>query len=442
MYESKVHKIGLSCDAFSTGCLVMCLLFFVPYVSAVDTTIMWVMPVLCILPFAVMPLVYMVIHRFDTLLFGRYHFVMPLSAFLCAPFFVIAWSANGAGMAQTYAVFFGMLVFALTVMIYRYCAFSVRARLSDMGIVDKYPLYELFCALGSIAACGAFAGFLHYNSQTVYVNTAYVMGGATVLFALIQYLITFYDIPRLGGRRVEGVKSVFKSFYGGIDVKLYLSALLFEAAFAVNAALIVYFAFALGVDIYGVMAIVATVIVAYGISACFCARIIVRRSVFLSVINIIYIVLSCGTLALLAALNKSGSGTFAGLIIVAVIVGLGGAVAVRQTKLRLLTVKPRVTTGTVFILSELTMFAAVGIALLAAAVVVAVLQSTMSVTAFIYGFAIAVVLALLAMLLRVFPKKRKPAALDTAESSADNATYASATYAPATDISRTQSTKE
>ncbi|MDE6201675.1 MAG: hypothetical protein K2M47_07385 [Clostridiales bacterium] len=411
-YESNVQKIGLSCDAFSTGCLIMCLLFFVPYVANNGGTfVMWFLPLACIVPFAVMPLMYMAIHKYDTLLFGRYHFVMPISAFVAAPFFVMAWSAVGVGASQSCLVFFGILIFAVAIMIYRYCAFSVRARLGGVSIVDKYPVYEIVCAVGCVAAAVAFALFLRYDQATVYINTAYVMSGVTVLLALAQYLITFYGIPRLGGRRVESVKSVFYSFFGGLDVKMYLSALFFEAAYAIVAALLVYFGFVLNVGMYGIISVAATVIVVYGISAYFCARCIKRRSMKLSVMNIVCVTLPCGVLALLAALNKTGDGVLAGLIIAAVILGVGGAVAVRQTKLRLLTVKPRVTSGSVFILFDLTMFAAAGLALLVAAVVANVLQWSLSVTAFIYGFAIAVVLAAVAMILCSRPK-RVPASVD------------------------------
>lgn len=404
-YESKVQKIGLSCDAFSTGCLIMCLLFFVPYVANNGgMLVMWFLPFACIVPFAVMPLVYMAIHKYDTLLFGRYHFVMPISAFIAAPFFVMAWSAVGGGASQSCMVFFGILIFATAIMIYRYCAFSVRARLGGVGIIDKYPVYEVVTAASCVAVAVCFALFLRYDPATVYINTAYVMSGFIVLLALSQYLITFYGIPRLGGRRVESVKSVFYSFFGGLDVKMYLSALFFEAAFAIVAALLVYFGFALNVGINGIIAVAATVIVVYGISAYFCARCITRRSMKLSVMNIVCVTLPCGVLALLAALDKTGDGVLAGLIIAAVILGIGGAVAVRQTKLRLLTVKPRVTSGFVFILFELTMFAAAGIALLVAAVVANALQWSLSVTAFIYGFAVAVVLAAVAMILCSRPK--------------------------------------
>ncbi|MDE7164509.1 MAG: hypothetical protein K2O04_03700 [Clostridiales bacterium] len=408
-YESNVQRIGLSCDAFSTGCLIMCLLFFVPYVAENGgTLVMWFLPLACLVPFVVMPLVYMVIHKFDTVLFGRYHFVMPLAAFVAAPFFVMAWSAFGVGAAQSCLVFFGILIFAITIMVYRYCAFSVRARLTNSGIEDRAPLYEAFTALGCISAVAAFCGFLHYDSQTAYVNTAYVMGGLTVVLTLAQYLITFYDIPRLGGKRVQSVKSMFVSFYGELDTKIYLSVLFFEAAFACIAALLVYFGFALGVGLYGTIAVAATVIAVYGVSACVCSRRITRRSMTLSVIDIVCVTLSAAVLTVLAALGDKGDGTLAGLIIAAVIVGFGGAVAVRQSKLRFLTVKPRVTTGTVFILSELTMFAAAGIALFVAAIVATVIEaSTYSTVSFIFGFGIAVLLAVAAFVLCARPPLKR-----------------------------------
>ncbi|MDE6029240.1 MAG: hypothetical protein K2F90_02830 [Clostridiales bacterium] len=419
-YESKVQKIGLSCDAFSTGCVVLCLLFLEPYVASNGGTLVtWFLPLACIVPFALMPLVYMGIHKYDTLLFGRYHFVMPLSAFIAAPFFVMAWSARGVGPSQSCLVFFGMLIFVMAIMIYRYCAFSVRARLGGVSIVDKYPVYEIVSAVGCVVAAVAFALFLRYDPDAVYVNVAYVMGGVTVVLALVQYLITFYGIPRLGGRRVESVKSVFNSFFGGLDVKTYLSALFFEAAFAVVVGLLVYFGFVLEIGLSGVIAVAATVIAVYGVAAYFCARYITRRSMKLSIINIVCVILPCGILTLLAALDKRGDGVLAGIIIAAIILSVGGAVAVRQTKLRLLTVKPRVTSGSVFILFDLTMCAAAALAFVAGAIVANVLQWSQSVTAFIYGFAIAIVLAAVAMILCSRPQRVEPSADEVAIGTGD-----------------------
>lgn len=403
-YKSKVQQVGLSCDAFSTGCLVMCLLFFVPYVASNGGAIvMWFLPIACLMPFAVMPLVYMFIHRFDTLLFGRYHFVMPVSAFIASPFFVMAWSADGNGPSQSCLIFFGILIFVLGITIYRYCAFSVRSRLTYSGIVDKCPYYEVVCAFGCVAAAGAFAGFMHYDMDTAYINTAYVMGGATVLIALSQYLITFYGIPRLGGRRTESIKSVFESFYRGINVKMYLSALFFESAFAVIAALSVYLGFVLDIGLYGAVFVAAAFIAAYGLCAAYCSRRINRRSITLSVFNLLCAVVSTIALVIVCALNAGGNGGLAGLTVAAVVAGAGGAVSVRQSKLRLLNIKPHMTNGTAFIISELTVFAAAGIAMFAAALVTAVYNIDLSAMAFVYGFAVALLLAVTATVLACKP---------------------------------------
>lgn len=422
-FQSRIKRIGLSLDAFSTGCLVMCLLLFVPYVSGVGSLVMWFLPLTAAVPFVVIPLVYLLIHRVDTLLFGRYHFIMPLSAFVFAPFFVMAWSASGEGALQSCLAFFGLLIFAVGILTYRYCAFSVRARLTNAGIVEKSPQYEIFCLLGCVAAAATYAGFLHYDSAAVYVNTAYVIGALSVLLALIQYLITYYSIPQLGGRHIIGVKRVFGEFYGGIDTCMFLSALFFEAAYAAIAALLVYFGFEIGIGMYATIGVASTVIVAYAISAFFCSRYITRRSVRLSIINTVCVALSAGALVLLAALGVSGSAAEAGLIVAAAVVGMGGAVAFRQSKLRLLTVKPHLTNGIVFVLSELIMFAAAGMAFFVAAIVTAVLIATHSVTAFIYGFALAFVFAVSAFVLSSHSKYRRVQAKkneDNAMQSADD----------------------
>lgn len=411
-YESKVQKIGLSCDAFCTGCLVMCLLFFVPYVAnSGGVTVMWFVPIACLVPFALMPLIYLVIHKFDTLLFGRYHFVMPVAAFLAAPFFVMAWSARGVGASQSCLVFFGMLVFAVSAMVYRYCAFSVRSRLTGTNIVDKAPYYELISAAGCVAAVVTFAGFMYYDKQTAYVNTSYVMAAVFALIAIAQYLLTFYGIPRLGGRRALSVKSAFGSFYSDLDKKLYFSILFFEAAFASVAVLFVYFGFALGVSRDGIISIAAVLIVSYGVSAGICSRYIVRRSIYLSLVSFLGVTVSSVIVIILAAINAKGNGALIGIIISAIIAGSGGAISMRQSKLRFLTVKPRITSGAVYILSELTMFAAAAIALFVASGVVTLFDSVDSAAAFILGFAVAVVLGIAAFALSTKKRAARPAAL-------------------------------
>lgn len=388
--ESKLQTIGLSCDAFTTGYLVMCLLFFAPYaVLNGGTVVMWLMPLACLLPFALMPLFYWIIHRYDSLLFGRYHLAMPLSAVIAALFFVIAWSADGIGAAQSCLMFFGAAVFAASIMIYRYCAFSVRVRLNGVGVVGKSPCYYAFCAAGAVASVATLAGFWYYEPATAFLNTAYIMGAACLVLALLQYFTSYYGIPQLGGKRVQTLKSAYRSFYGGLDKKMYFSALLFEAAFAVSAVVLVYFCTALGVDMYRTLAVAAVMTAAYGISAFFCTRRIKRRTIVLSAVDFACVVLPCALLTVLAALSPTKASPLPYLFVAAAFLGAGGAVVVRQTKLRFLTVKPRITGGIVFILLELTMFAAAAFGMTVVALVHTVGQYVFLPTAFIYGFAAA-----------------------------------------------------
>lgn len=410
-YESRFQAIALSCDAFTTAYLVMCLLFLAPYtVTHGGYLVLWFLPISCVLPFAIMPLVYKLIHRFDTLLFGRYHFAMPLSAFLAALFFVLTWSAKDSGAGSACLVFFCFTVFAVFIMTYRYCAFSVRARLSGSGIVNSSPQFVVFGEAGAVAAICAFIGFMKYDPETVYVNTAYTMAGACVLLALIQYLATYHGVPRLGGKRVQSTKDVFRAFYSGLDKRMYSSSLLFEAAFVTVAALITCMCIAAGMDIVGLISVVAVLVAVFAVAAILGTKLITHRSIVLSVIDLTCVILSAAALTVLACVKPTGGFLVFGMIVAAAPVGLGGAVALRQTKLRFLTVKPLITGGTVYLLLELTLFAAVAVAFLVAAVVATVLHFTSDATAFIYGFAFAAVLCVAAFCVAGKTPQKPPSA--------------------------------
>lgn len=371
-----------------------------PYAASfTGPTVIWFIPVSCLLPFALFPLFYAVIHKYDCLLFGRYHLALPVSAFVAALFFVLAWSPCGGATSRSLAVFFGSLFFVSAISVYRYCAFSVRARLAGGGIVSTTPLYEGLCALGAVAAVVAFWCFSAYgDGDTAYVDTAYVLGGVSVIFAFVQYLATHYGIPRLGGRkRQRTVAEVFRAFYGGLNKKVYFSALLFETAFACLSALIVYFAFMSGEGLFNTAVIVAVLVGVYAVCALSCTRIVKRRTIMLSAAECVCASAACVILVVAAAVAPSGRALTACLVLSAIFTGAGGAMAVRQTKLRFLTIKSRITVGTVFILLELTMLAAAAIAFTVAAVVATAVSATGSLTSFIYGFAAAAVFAVVAL---------------------------------------------
>ena len=410
-YESKFQRLCLSCDAFTTGYLVMCLLFFVPYAaSAPGITVMWLMPAACLVPFVLLPLFYWLIHRSDTLLFGRYHFALPVSAFVAALFFVMAWSADRAAPSQICLVFFGALFFTSAVTVYRYCAFSVRARLTGSGIVSTAPLYEMLCTLGAGAVIATLAGFLSYDNATAYINTSYVIGAVGVLLAFTQYLVTHYGIPRLGGvrKRSRPIKSVFGTFFGGLDKRMYFSALLFQSAFASVAAVTVYFGFSSGAGVYETVICSAVLVFVYAIAACACTRIVKRRTLMLSVTEFVCAALACVILVLAATLHPSGNALLACLMIASALTGIGGAVAVRQTKLRFLSVKPHITVGTVYILLELTMLASAAVAFTVAAASATAYTLTGGLVSFVYGFAATALFAAVALALAGHGKSADP----------------------------------
>ena len=382
---------------FTTGYFVMCLLFFVPYVSTMcGSLVMWFLPLACIIPFAVMPLFYMLVHRFDTLLFGRYHLVMPVSGFIAALFFVVAWSGNGTPVTSACLVFFGAVIFVTAVLLYRYCAFSVRARLLGEDVTAASPWSIAFTLAGGVAAIAVFIAFLRYDSATARINTAYVLAGVCCVLTIVQYLSTYYSIPRLTGKRVMTVKNVYRSFFSGLELRTYVSALLFGGAFATVTALDMYL-IATGENALSRVGIAAIVFVCcYAVAQLLCVTFVKRRSIALSAVNLVVFCLSGVALILVAALSLSGKAFDACTLGIAGLAGLGGAITTRQTKLRFLTIKPRVTSGVVFILLELTECASASIALFCCTAVETAFVATNTLWSFVGGGALVLALAIAA----------------------------------------------
>lgn len=390
-YEGKLQRIALSCDSFTTGYFAVSLLFAVWYVYMYGgVLVLGLLPIACLVPFAVMPLVYLLVHRVDMLLFGRYHLVMPLSAFVAALFFVILYSSTQPDAGGACAVFFGTLVFVPSVITYRYCAFSVRARLAGDGIVTLSPYAAAFSALGAVSAIAAFFGFWHYDATSAFLNTAYILGGVSIVLALIGYLTTYYGIPRLSGRRVLSVKTVFRTFYVGLRKRIYFSSLLFLAAFASIVMTDMLYVFGAGLSFWEVFAIAVVFVVSYAVTACVSGVKANRRSLVLSIVNLVCLLIGA---VVPAALAIAGSGGVVYAVAASVaLCGVGGAVSVRQAKLRLITVKPHITSGVSILLFELTVFAAVAVAFAVCAVVAAVFKSMFASQAFICGYAVCVLL--------------------------------------------------
>jgi len=394
-----MKKLSLSCDSFTAAYSFLLLLFFVPYAAFTGNILAAAFVPLClIIPYGVMPLLYAAVHRFDTLLFGRYHLFMPLSGFLSAFFFVMMFSAAGSAPSDACLIFFGALLFSVSSMLYRYCSFSVRARLIGDGVSKPSVMSRAFAALGAATAIASIFGFSR-GGEAALLNTAYVIATLAVIATAFQYLTSFYGIPRLGGKRVQPIKSVYASLYSGLNVRLFVSSMLYMASAAAVAALVVCYC-AFTVDAPYLWLIAASVAAAvYCVTSWLCSDLIKRRSRALSITVFVGLAAAAVLMILCAALRCDGDTAIALSVCACVAAAASGAVAARQTRLRFLTIKPRVTSGTVYILLRLAAYAAAALALAVAVSIAAAFYGGGTEYSFIYGFAAAAVFAVAALAL-------------------------------------------
>ena len=359
--KNKLLSVTVSFDSFCSAYVCTLLFFFVPYfVSRLGAVPLAFLPLIFIVPFAALPLLYVLIHRFSPLIFGRYHLIMPLSAILCAVFFVLAFSANDGG--DIALVFSGLVLFLVSLVAYRYCSFSVAARLSGKSIAKLRTEEAVFGAIGMALCFLSIYSFYKYNPDTLFLNSAYLCGALCLITALIQYLATVSETPRLSGKRLRSVKSVFRTFFVGLEKRVFLSSMFFTASFIGVAGLLAYYIFALGLAAH--VAVIATAVVAasYGAGLIVASKLIRKRSVALSVAITVLLVVSSTLIAASVAFNDVVR--IYCIMPCAALVGVGGALCTRQIYMRFLSIKPRLSSGIVFILIRLARCAAAGIALI------------------------------------------------------------------------------
>ncbi len=397
----KLKRGAMSCGSFTTAYAVVTVLFFVPYVYVYGGAVVSAfLPFAFLIPFIIMPIMYSVMHRFSPLLFGRYHLFMPVSAAVAALFFVTAFSATEKNAIGAASMFFGMTLFVPMLLIYRYCMFSVAARLAGDNIGKRHISSAVFSLVGAVCGVCTMYGFYRYDPATMFVNCALVLAAVSIIIAFIGYLATFNDVPVLGGKRAQSIKSVFKTFYVGIYRRTYFSSFALTAAFFVIASLsVAHTSKAISPNAAFTVAFLAV-----GVFACAYAvftKFVKRRTTVIAAIIALCLIMS----AVLFGVSIISKHT-ALVVIAAILCGACGALSVRCMSLEFLAIKPRVTSGVVFNLLSLTVNAAFAVALAVAAVIAHIPYG------FAYGFGFGGVAAAVGFLLSVQklfkPKKKAP----------------------------------
>ncbi len=389
--KDKLQNVTLSFDAFTTAYTCMLLFFFAPYCSTVcDPVVLAFAPLAFLIPFAVTPLICALIYRFNPLLFGRYHLFMPLSAMVGAVFFVLAFGARSGGDATL--VFFALMFFIVAHIMYKYCSYSVGARLGGPSSA-RLPERNIFALIGAALAFLSVYCFYSYDSATVFLNSAYLAGGLCLITSLIQYLTTVNETPRLSGRRAQSVKNMFRMFYAELDMRIFLSSSFFYAAFFCAAGMTVFYLSALGMPAYICVTAAAVIAATFGLGYALADRMIKRRSVALSIAILVLfaigVILFSVTVACTADTARIGC-----IMPAAVCIGAGGALCARQTDMRFLSIKPKATGGVVNMLIRLSRCGAAAVALIPTAIACIVYKYTGAAACFSYAVIAAVAFAI------------------------------------------------
>ncbi len=362
-YKEILKRVALSCDKFASAYTFALIFFFTPYcISTVGGYLMWVLPVACLVPFAVMPLFYTLIHRFSPLLFGRYHLFMPMAGVLSALFSVLVWHASDGAAASVCAVFFGAVMFALFCFAYRYCAFSVRIRLIGDDVASPSVTSGVIVLVGAIAAFCAGYGFYYADRAAMFSNMAYTLAAVGIICAAIQYFASYTEIPKLGSKRYISVGEAFGELYSGLNKRFFASPILILAAFAAAASQVCYASF-YTVGAEQAFAVIGALIGAGAVGTVLFKLLISSRnvtaalSVGLTVVSTVFVYVAV----------SATDAALACLVSAAIFGGLGGAAAMRLARQSVVALKNGMTGGTVFIMLGLVILAAAGVACFAGA---------------------------------------------------------------------------
>lgn len=416
---------ALACGSFTSAYSVAVLPFFAVYcASRASVAVMACLIIACVVPFCLMPLVYVALHRFSPLLFGRYHLALPLSALLSALFFVLMYSATDGSPLSSSMIFFGAVLFSSALACYRYCSFSVRVR---QGAEFGVPLAgKILAAFGAVAALACLFGFYRYDPETAFANTAYVLGALGCIFAMIQYLTTFYSVPKFSGSRKITVKQAFRAVYGGIDKKLFFGAVCAVGACFTSLGLSAYVCSSLGLSPEISICAAAAAACGYAAGAAACFKI--RRSSIASAIAFVLSATAVGAL-MVAVIVQMPSSAAAGVISAAcALCGGGLAAAVRAKSVRFVAVKPDNTVGTAFILTKLADLGGLAVTTAIAATCVSIVTraGVMASDALVSAFAVAAALAVVGFALLLVGARNDGLAAETLPKEAERDDPASA----------------
>lgn len=357
-FKDIMTKTALSSERFTTAYCTALVFFFLPYALKFEGRYsLFYIPLALGVAFAALPIAYALIHRYSPVLFGRYHLALPATGLLTALFFVFVWSGKTGGAADNVLCFFGVALFAVTLLVYRYCVFSVRVRL--VGDDFKRPsVYDgAVSALGIAGAVATLYGFYVYDESTMFINSAYVLGAVTLIFVFAQYFASYTEIPNLGGKRPMSVAAAFKECYCGIRRRTYLSSLFFVSAFLAVASVLVYAVKILGLGSGTAFLSAMLAVIAYMTVSALFSR-FELPNLHSTVATAVFLALAAVFVTVAAFAGDAASGL---IPTAAVFAGAGGGLCVRRMRVGFMSVKTSATSGIIYIITELCTVAAASI---------------------------------------------------------------------------------
>lgn len=364
--EASFYKTCVNAGGLTSAALLAVLMLALPLFQSgtdVEKIVYTVtVPLVLLLPFAVSPLIYNLIHGIKSVILGRFHGIYVVSLAFSAVFFVLSFTGFLYGALRAVCVVLSLAVFCVSELTYLYASSSIRTRLGLQSIRRPSRTHLFVSAFGGLVTLGAYiVAYIVTKGDFTQsaVCTVYAAAIAMLIGGFVEYLATYQAIPRLTSSRPRTtVKESYKTFFSGLKLKTFFSLLLSVAAILT----LVVYAFYRATD-FGIESLYSggVFIVAFAVSSVLANKYIVRVKRGAPLVCLLLTLLSCAAIISGLVLAPVFIMQHVSIPIVMATCGIALGICLREAKLRYTTIKDNVTSGVVESLYGMTLSAAVAL---------------------------------------------------------------------------------